>query len=277
MASVTNRIGETSQPRGGYLSLNRFAVGLFDDGVMLGSENIYPGITGMAVDYMTRFMVRSSGLDGRDSEFKAWALLNDSFKTSMMGAISIKQLPLAGKLLKHIGELNGISADSWVLPNDRINKAIISACRLVGFDVCARAGESFYKPVEEISPDEATIENIKTMLNRNLRFFEKYGPVVKTGFTFKGGYSDVVNKGDGDILTENAMWDLKTSKSEPKSKETLQLLMYYIMGQHSGRDEFKNIQYVGVFNSRLNKSYRLAVSDIPAETINAVKNEVICY
>ena len=52
----------------------------------------------------------------------------------------------------------------------------------------------------------------------------------KMVFTFEGGYTNIVSSGDGDYLTEDTLWDFKVSKEEPKSKYTLQLLMYYIMG-----------------------------------------------
>ncbi len=52
-------------------------------------------------------------------------------------------------------------------------KSITNACKLVGYDVCFRAGVIGYKPVEEINPDKDTIENIVTMINRSLSFLER--------------------------------------------------------------------------------------------------------
>ena len=56
-----------------------------------------------------------------------------------------------------------------------------------------------------------------------------YGPVVKDGFTFDGGYTDIVTAGDGDFLTFDTLWDFKVSIKPPTNANTLQLLMYYIM------------------------------------------------
>ena len=53
--------------------------------------------------------------------------------------------------------------------------------------------------------------------------------------------------------------------------------MYWIMGQHSGRDEFKNISKLGVFNPRLNTIYTLDIANVPKEIIEVVEKEVICY
>ena len=75
----------------------------------------------------------------------------------------------------------------------------------------------------------------------------------KDGFTFEGGYTDIVSSGDGDYLTEDTLWDFKVSKEEPKSKYTLQLLMYYIMGCHSIHPEFQKIEKLGIFNPRKTK------------------------
>ena len=49
------------------------------------------------------------------------------------------------------------------------------------------------------------------------------------------------------------------------------------MGKHSGKDEFKNIKKLGIFNPRLNTVYLLDTSVIPIEIIKEVENEVICY
>lgn len=122
------------------------------------------------------------------------------------------------------------------------NESISNACKLVGYDVCFRAGVIGYKPVEEIKPDSDTIENIVIMVKRSLAFWKEYGPITKDGFNFEGGYTDIVSSGDGDYLTEDTLWDFKVSKEEPKSKYTLQLLMYYIMGCHSIHPEFQKIE-----------------------------------
>ena len=49
------------------------------------------------------------------------------------------------------------------------------------------------------------------------------------------------------------------------------------MGQHSGKNEFKGIKRLGIFNPRLNTAYLLDMSIVPAEVIKEVEKEVICY
>ena len=53
--------------------------------------------------------------------------------------------------------------------------------------------------------------------------------------------------------------------------------MYWIMGQHSGKEEFKNITKLGIFNPRLNNVYLLEMSKVSGETIAEIEKDVICY
>ena len=101
---------------------------------------------------------------------------------------------------------------------------------------------------------------------------------AESGFTFEdAGYTSTVDSGDGDFLTKDTIWEIKVLRSGVTSRHTLQLLMYWIMGIHSGRDVFKDISKLGIFNPRQNKVYLLGVDKIPDETIRAVENDIICY
>ena len=147
--------------------------------------------------------------------------------------------------------------------------SIINACKLVTFDVWYRntmAAMMTNTTYKDVMPNKATIENIRILINRSLKFFETYGDPLCSGFTpvkggdrarekwaksgkgNYGGYTVTVDTGDGDFLTEDTLWDFKVSKSKPTSSNTLQLLMYWIMGQHSGQEIFKNITKLGIFN-----------------------------
>ncbi|MCL2838074.1 MAG: hypothetical protein FWE04_03260 [Oscillospiraceae bacterium] len=156
-------------------------------------------------------------------------------------------------------------------------KSIITACKLAGYDVRYRAGAAYYKPISDILPDDNTIKNIEIMINRAVKFFEEYGPVVEDGFTFSGGYTKTVSKGDGDFITADTMWDFKVLRSEPDKNHTLQLLMYYLMGKRSTNKNLHNTKRLGIFNPRLNKVYLLDVLDVQSEIIDEVERDVICY
>ena len=251
MVSVTQRIKEVKQPRGGYLPPKMFLIKDLDDGKSLNhEENIHSSLVGLCVDYLVRFMNGAS--------------LEDAFRVSLKGAFLMKKSELAFNLLSQITCLDDIS--------------IISACQLVGFDVVCRAGQLWYKPVENIIPDKETILNIRIMVERSLEFFKQYGPIVKDGFIFLGGYTDVITTGDGDFLTSDTLWDFKVSKQNKINKDqSLQLLIYYLMGIHSVYPEFQCINKLGIYNPRQNSIFTLNIADISSDIIEAVKKDVIGY
>lgn len=78
MASVTKRIGEIKQPKGGYIKPSAFKKFEIHDGIVLNeNENIHSSIVGMTVDYLTRFIIGAN--------------LHDAFEVSLRGA-SIAEL-----------------------------------------------------------------------------------------------------------------------------------------------------------------------------------------
>lgn len=252
MCSVTQRISKIKQPRGGYIKPKQFEQTMLDGGgidELHPKENVSPGLVGTVVDYLTRFMSGTSA--------------EEAFKFSRMGADIVQQIDLFESLIPNV---RGLDDDS-----------IKAAVKLSRFDSAYRAGYIAYGPVKDITPDEYTIENIRVMVERSLRFFEQYGPKVLDGLTFEGGYTGYVATGDGDFLTNDTLWDFKVSKLKLQSKYTLQLLMYWRMGLHSIHPEYENVKYLGVYNPRMNVVYRLAVTDIPADVISTVEHEVIGY
>ena len=231
----------------------------------------------MVVDYLSRFMF------GTD--------LSEAFSISFKGAAAAEAYGMKNALRIAIDISKGIKGLD--------DNSVICACKLSAFDVCYRnpiiAMSS--KGYKEINPDKYTIENIQTLVKRTLTLFEIFGPVIKFGFTFEpedadeydknyfqtgitntyGGYTTTINKGDGDFLTSDTLWELKVSKRKPTSKHTLQLLIYWIMGQHSGQDIYKCITKLAVFNPRLNTLYQYRIENIPESIIRTVEREVICY
>lgn len=258
MSSVTARIKEVKQPRGGYIKPSQFSVEEIDDGKVLSeTENVHASVIGMVVDYLTRYTM------GADIE--------EAFDISRRGAkeasyVNKNALKEAEKYLKHIKGLDDLS--------------IINACKMVTFDVWFRNRTiaPSAKTAADTNPDCDTIQNIRIMVERSVSFWNKYGPIIKYGFTFEtNGYTKTVNVGDGDFLTDDTLWDFKVSKSKPTNKHTLQLLMYWIMGLHSGKDEFKRIKKLGIFNPRLHTIYILNIESVSTDIIKVVESDVICY
>lgn len=248
MTSVTNRITQIKQPRGGYLRPKEFSETVFHDGIELNpEESIHAILVGLAVDYLTRFMMGVSA--------------EEAFRISLLGSGIIMQGDKAKKFISQIKGLDDLS--------------IINASRLVGYDVCKRVGPIGYRPVEDIVADENTIFNIRTMVNRSLVFWERFGPIIKDGITFEFGYTPTVTTGDGDYLTKDTLWDFKVSKHAPTNKHTLQLLMYYILGRQSIHMEFFDVTQLGIYNPRLNIVYLLEISMIDPSVLKEVAYDVV--
>lgn len=265
MSSVTGRISEIKQPRGGYIKPSQFEEITFNDGIELGEENLHGSIIGMVTDYLTRYSTGAS--------------VQDAFKISIRGYEA--RIMLLGKQIIQKDRLKKIDIETLLKQIKGLDdKSITAACKACTYDVWFRnpMGAFTAKGADETAADKTTIENIKTMINRSVAFWEKYGPVTVDGFPFEtAGYTETVNSGDGDYLTSDTMWDFKVSKSKPTNKHTLQLLMYWIMGQHSGKSEFMTIKRLGIFNPRLNTAYLLDMSAVSNEIIKEVETKVICY
>ncbi len=255
MLSVTKRISRTKQPKGGYIPVSSFRKEVVSDSAELHEEeNIHGILMGLSVGYLTRCMMGTH--------------LAEAFKISIRGAMIIQEKKeYIQELLESI---KGLDDDS-----------IVSAIRLSGYDICYRRplrASTYYRPVREIKPDSNTIKNVKLMVERSISFFEEHGPIVLAGFTFEGGYTNIISSGDGDFITKDTLWDFKVSKSTPNKNHTLQLLIYYIMGMHSiHHDKFKNILNLGIFNPRLNVIYTLPIDKISKEIIDEVQKVVIGY
>lgn len=187
MSTVTQVIKNTKQPRGGYLNPRALDVLELDDGQELGHDNIHAPLVGMAVDYLSRLALGASA--------------HDAFSVSLKGANLLGELDNALSLLSHV---TGVDDES-----------VASACQLVGYDVVYRNGAHAYSPVSDIVPDDITLGNIRTMVNRTSSFFTTHGPIVLDGFTFDGAFTDTVTAGDGDLLTESTVWDTKVSVKKP--------------------------------------------------------------
>lgn len=302
--SVTQRVKETEQPRGGYVKrtdMTNIPLGAGEE--ELGPENIHSNLVGLAVDYLARIMTGALAEDAFTvAQRGALLLVNpssvdegiifdclekaylqgieqnkpvdlDEFKTTFRKIVSsisdenFQRLAYAAqKLAEMLASVKGLDDES-----------IISAVKLSSLDVCFRAGVDRYRPMEGINPDKTTIGNIRVMVERSLRFLDLYGPKTLDGFTFDDGYTETVSFGDGDFLTEDTLWDFKVSKRPVNKDWTLQIMMYWRMGLRSGQPEFKTIKYLGIYNPRKNEVDRIAVNDIPSDVIDTVDYDVIGY
>ena len=248
--SVTQRISFIKQPHGGYIKSSDMQVTYYEsDEVLQDNEEVHASLIGLAVDYLTRFSIYPNKLE--------------AFKISLKGAKKINDIENAIDLLEEIEGLD--------------DKSIENAIRLCGYDVNFRAGLQYYVPVNEIVVDQNSIDNVRIMVKRMLYFLDGEKEIMQYGFTFEGGYTNFIATGDGDVLTEDTLWDFKVSKSKINSKQTLQVLVYYLMGLHSIHRYYKDIKYLGIYNPRLNCSYKISVDSINKVIIKEVEKEVIGY
>lgn len=157
------------------------------------------------------------------------------------------------------------------------DESITCACMLSVYDACGRAGRVAFTSLERMVPDSDTIENIRLMVNRTTRFFAENGPVTKIAPTFEGAYTDLVTDGEADIMTNDAIWDIKVLSKAPKTQHTLQVYMYYLMGKRANALEFLSPEYIGIFNPRLHVAYRLNAEKMPASMKDWVERDVIGY
>lgn len=255
MPSVTQIVGTTHQPRKGYLSLSKFdEIEYIDGRSVTGSYNIHPALVGLAVDYGTRLMQGS-----QPREVFAVALAG----SALVGA-NAEAEDLIDDLETRFDRTKGLGAQE-----------IVDICKLSGFDAAFRAGARAYKPVSEIEPDAQTIEDIVVLIERTVEFFNEVGPVRDSGFTFEGGYTGEIETGDADYLTEDTIWDLKVRKAEPNKNSTLQVLLYYLLALRSGKEEFRNVTKVGIYNPYLQRAWVVRVLDLDESMLQRVMKDVL--
>ncbi|SFH91456.1 hypothetical protein SAMN04487830_11273 [Pseudobutyrivibrio sp. OR37] len=260
MSTVWSVAKTYPQPAGGFIGISDFEVVNTDYWTNIDTdykkENMDYGLTGMVVDYLSRFL-----LNGEDVR-KAFDI---SYKGAKI-AETIFGFTNALKIAEILGEI--------IIDLD--DESIRAAYQLAAFDL-------FYRNPTEIvdyrnlKPSKVTCEHVRYMVMRTHRFFIETSDIKKLGFTFDGGYTEKIGAGDGDILTEDTLWDIKTIKNNPSEAQYLQILMYWIMGQHSTFDCFNNISKIGIYNPRLNKAYICEISKIKEGIIHEIEKNVIGY
>lgn len=259
IGTVTQVARNISQPRGGYLNPRKMDwIQLSDGKELQEKENVHASIVGMVVDYLTRLETEG------DAE--------KAFEISREGARIAQKVTGAEKEEEARSYLENIQGLD--------ERSIVNACKLVTFDVWYRnpIAASLAKTAEQINPDEETVHNIRVMAERCRDFWRENGPIVKSGFTFEpDGYTGRIPAGDGDYLTKDTMWDLKVSKTPPKPQHTLQLLMYWSMGQHSGNPIFAGVKKIGIFNPRLHTVYTYDMTRFDPESLKYIEREIIGY
>ena len=247
--TVSDRIKAVRQPEGGYLNPAKMTVTVLGEGVGVldHGESINPDLAEVAVYYLWRFM---QGKPARSA-----------FNTCLYAALLEDKDNDAMDMIAGIG---GLDRDS-----------VVNAVNVCGFDICYKA-EVSYSEVDRMSPDDATVGNIIAMVERSLAFSERFGVRSPGPVGFDGGYTYVVRHGFGDILTEDTIWNFRTSWSAPDERDTLRVLIYWRLAVHS-MPRKHGIKYLGIFNPRRNEVYRIAAEDIPADLVFKLDRDIVGY
>lgn len=262
MIPVTHWTRLVKQPRGGYLPIKHMHVEKFDDGVELHEkENLNPGTVGTAIDYLSRAL---SGVD-----------VGDVYSLPLKGAEHLGKKYLAGK---YLSEIMMFTDDMEICP-----ELVHAGVNLSRYDIAFKADARYLNALKgEVNLDDATMENIMTMLERILAFRRRHDMLrAKSCYlTYKpcrGLTGSDCLSGEIDILAPDAIWDCKAMASALRATYSLQLLAYYMMlGYKHGRDlpddcSFKGFNpmsgtpedfTLGFFNPRENQEYWIHVSEI---------------
>lgn len=247
------------QPLDGYIKTVWLSKMSFDDKQLAYPlENLSHVDIGLAVDYLTRLV---NGQNKRDV-----------FDISIQGAYRYCKTLSGENLNTAIYNLKRYYSNLVSL--DDIS--IICACNLVKYDVYYRNAPSDFNPIE-LHPDELTIQNIRMMVNRTVRFINTFGPIVRSGGQIRSDKARNILGGRYDYVTSDTLWDIKTLMYSPDICNTLQLVLYYLMGLEEGMEEFRGITKLGIYNPRLNEVYTLQVNRISPYLLEELKRNVIGY
>lgn len=257
--TVSEIVKDIEQPDCGLLPIMNFNKFIIDDGFTPEpNENLNYTDIGLAVDYLTRFML---GID-KTAVFELSHKGLSRFKASLDGKQAEE---LVSRWNIYFANMVGLD-----------DLSIMCACNLVKYDACYR-GIPFGFDGVEIHPDEITTINIRAMVMRTLKFFETFGPIVDSGGKLVCESGRRICTGIYDYLTADTIWDIKTGVYTPANTDTLQVLMYYIIGSKENDKRFKNISKLGIFNSRYNEVYTIMVSKIDKELIRFIAEDILEY
>lgn len=241
--NVTGRIDTVKQPRGGYLPLKSFAVEQYDEMVNLDykSEGIWPTVSGNVVEKLVglKLGVRPDWLFSKS--------LNQAKKRD-------------ASLLARTNEL--IDRVSSSKSHEVSRELVLNVTELQYTENLVWADSPF------TSPSKIGLDSMNRLADNTIKLLKPYGSLHDWNFHITK-YNTTVGLGDGDFCTGDTLWDLKVSVKPFTSKHTLQILSYYLL------TDLPKITHIGLINPRRGTLLRIAISEIPDETIDSVKKRVL--
>lgn len=246
MPSVTAVINGSSskmlagvwQPKGGYLKLGSFKLEAIDGKGIVDSEE---NVSPGIVGLAVDYLSRVA----------QGATPREAFIVAYRGA----------RLLDTMNRNNHhekVSLDLLDKVTGLDDASIAAACKLSNYDSVMRAAAGIDFPLRGID--------------------ERFGSPTKQCLTFHGGYTDTMTNGDGDFMTADTLWDMKTNKTRPTSRHTLQIACYLLLGLHShDKKDYESVAQVGIFNPRRDEVYTLPLRSIGDEALHQIERNVIGY
>lgn len=259
--TVTGRIREVKQPRGGLIKKSDFTKELLHPDsqfISLTDESLTPALVGLTVDYLTRYQLYGA---------------TEAFAISRIG---LHNLEIS---TGHFGD-QFFFAEIAKLKHDLDQTTILTAAQLASFDTFYRTGYGNPYSYRNLKLNEITYEHIKTMVFRTLNFLQQKTDEKQlvTDFNFDGGYTQTIVNGDGDFHDDHGLWDLKVSKQQFSTKWSLQIVIYYLMGLHSYDAEiYQKMQTLGIYNPRYDVLMSLATNKLTPELRQYIDTNIIGY
>lgn len=214
-------------------------------------ENIDAEIVGTVVDFLVRTINDASPFP----TFQGLLYRTQAFR-------GVEAYEVVQELL---GKISGLD-----------NTSIVAACQLCQYDkISGYAGvnATVNLPNTMAIPNTDTIWNIRRMVKRVQKYFEKYGPIVFQGVEVRAPKA----LGEIDYMTNRELIDLKASSHQPNKTQTFQVLMYYLMAYYSGEPQFRAIQYLTLLNPRRGIAYRVAVNELFAGAVGIVSKGILGF
>lgn len=220
--------------------------------------NINPMQLGVLVDYLTRLMLTH--------DVKA------SFDIPLKGLKILETLDFLREKENYIKETKQAIDKIEIKLSDQ---TIQQASQLLPLDSFYRAGRLGTAPSFGVK----TTNWIRLLVNNSLRQLNLLNnnsdiKNFSTEIVFPGGYTDIVDKGDGDYMTKTALIDMKVSKYRPRVSYWQQLLTYYELGLHSNfSSSYRGLDKLAIVNPRLNQMFIYSLTDVNQEALKTlVKN-----
>ena len=82
---------------------------------------------------------------------------------------------------------------------------------------------------------------------------------------------------DADWITEDSLIDIKCTKDGPKSSETFQLILYYLLGMNEAPSTFRKIKYLKILNPRLCRVYTYEIDKLKKEDLKHIEIDIMGY